>query len=118
MTSKGQGQTLKTLKSNIGMVFPGTQIERHKEEQSGRAGTYFGMRDERYLLKIICLVLSRLCKFSAFITNVSVLFQSHMPTHSGQKSYTSFPYKSYTAFPLCDMMPHGLSELEIAPTIS
>ena len=26
MTSKGQGQTLKTLKSNIGMVFPGGAV--------------------------------------------------------------------------------------------
>ena len=26
----------------------GTQIERHEEERSGRAGTYLGMRDERY----------------------------------------------------------------------
>ena len=25
----------------------GTQIERHEEERSGRAGTYLGMRDER-----------------------------------------------------------------------
>ena len=25
----------------------GTDIERHEEERSGRAGTYLGMRDER-----------------------------------------------------------------------
>ena len=25
----------------------GTQIERHEEERSGRAGTYLGMRNER-----------------------------------------------------------------------
>ena len=35
------------LEAAVLVLRGGTQIERHEEERSGRAGTYLGMRDER-----------------------------------------------------------------------